>query len=387
MTEKKKRREQALLHTPEGVVDHYGQDAAEYDAVSAQILQVFRGFGYEKIQTPTFEFFDVFSREIGTIPSNELYKFTDKDGHTLVLRPDFTPSVARCAARYFKDETAPLRFCYSGSAFTNILSLQGKLRESTQTGCELINDGSVYADAEMIAMLILAFRNCGLDHFQITVGNVAYFRGLCEAAGLDEDTEEELREDLSGKNYYAAEALLSDSSVLPLYREQFLKAVDFMKNDEDLRAVQQSAPNQKAADALQRLIDLYRILKVYQVEQFVSFDLTLLSKYHYYTGIIFKAYTYGVGDVVATGGRYDTLLAHFGKDAAAVGFMIRQDTLLEALRAQKIPIPVAAAPEKVFWDEAHFAEALQKADEIRAKGGSAVLVHCKGTDPGQTPAR
>ena len=56
--------------------------------------------------------------------------------------------------------------------------------------------------------------------------------------------------------------------------------------------------------------------------KYVSFDLGMLSKYHYYTGIIFKAYTYGIGDAIVKGGRYNHLLKHFGKDAPAIGFVI-----------------------------------------------------------------
>ena len=164
---------QELLHTPEGVWDHYGKDYMEYTRTAHQVKLAFHSYGYEDIKTPTFEFFDVFSREVGTTPSRELYKFFDREGNTLVLRPDFTPSVARCAAKYFGESTDPLRFCYEGSAFQNIANLQGKLRESTQLGAELIGDGSVNADAEVIAMLIEGILKTGLTKFQIAVGRAS----------------------------------------------------------------------------------------------------------------------------------------------------------------------------------------------------------------------
>ena len=87
-----------LLHTPEGVRDIYGEEYARKLSVETVMKNKINSYGYEDIQTPTFEFFDVFSREVGTTPSRELYKFFDKEGNTLVLRPDFTPSIARCAA-------------------------------------------------------------------------------------------------------------------------------------------------------------------------------------------------------------------------------------------------------------------------------------------------
>ena len=163
-----------LLHTPEGVRDIYGDEYAKKVRVETLLRNKIHGFGYEDIQTPNFEFFDVFSKETGTTPSKELYKFFDKEGNTLVLRPDFTPSIARCAAKYFMYDEFPLRFCYEGNTFTNNSNLQGKLKEITQMGAELINDGSVEADAEIIALVIEALFHTGHTEFQISVGTVSY---------------------------------------------------------------------------------------------------------------------------------------------------------------------------------------------------------------------
>ncbi|MDE6185260.1 MAG: ATP phosphoribosyltransferase regulatory subunit, partial [Lachnospiraceae bacterium] len=180
-----------LVHTPEGVRDIYGKEYAGKLAVEDRIHTQLNLYGYQDIQTPTFEFFDVFSKEIGTTPSKELYKFFDKEGNTLVLRPDFTPSMARCAAKYFMDEDVPIRFCYAGNTFTNTTSLQGKLKEVTQMGAELINDGSVEAEGEMIAMVAESLLAAGLKDFQISIGEVEYFKGICDQAGLDDQTEYE----------------------------------------------------------------------------------------------------------------------------------------------------------------------------------------------------
>ena len=167
-------------------------------------------YGYHDIQTPTMEYFDVFSNQIGTTPSKDLFKFFDTEGNTVVLRPDFTPSIARCAAKYFMEMDMPIRFCYLGNTFTNTSALQGKLNEVTQMGAELIGDGSVEADAEMIAMLIQCLKNTGLEKFQVSIGQVDYFKGLCEDAGVDEETASALRENISGKNIFAVEDILKE---------------------------------------------------------------------------------------------------------------------------------------------------------------------------------
>ena len=184
--------DKSLLHTPEGVRDIYGIEYARKLLIEQRLHEAIHLYGYQDIQTPTFEFFDVYSREIGTTPSSQLYKFFDKEGNTLTLRPDFTPSCARCAAKYFMDETKPIRLTYSGSAFTNTSNLQGKLKEVTQMGAELIMEPSVEADAEMISLVIEALRSCGLTSFQIAVGEVEYFKGICSQAGLKEEKETEV---------------------------------------------------------------------------------------------------------------------------------------------------------------------------------------------------
>ena len=63
------------------------------------ISEVFHEAGYKDIKTPTLEYYDVFGDEVGTTPRNNLFKFDDRNGDTVVLRPDFTPSIARCAAK------------------------------------------------------------------------------------------------------------------------------------------------------------------------------------------------------------------------------------------------------------------------------------------------
>lgn len=362
-----------LLHTPEGVRDIYGEEYAKKLMVETWILDKIRSYGYEDIQTPTFEFFDVFSKEVGTTPSRELYKFFDKEGETLVLRPDFTPSMARCAAKYFMDENVPIRFCYVGNTFTNTNSLQGKLKEVTQMGAELIGDASVEADAELAALIIEALLDTGIRDFQLSIGNVEYFKGICMEAGLDEETELALREYISGKNHFGAEELLIDRNIKPEFREVLLKVTDLFGSMDALAQAKSFVHNSCSLSAIERLERLYEALCLYGVEKYVSFDLGMLSRYNYYTGVIFKAYTYGVGDAIVTGGRYDTLLGRFGKEAPAIGFMIVIDDLMSALSRQNIRVHTPQRAELIEYTSEDYKEALTAAGKLRKEGKKVVL--------------
>lgn len=362
-----------LVHTPEGVRDIYGREYANKQNIQKLFADKLHSYGYQDIQTPTFEFFDVFSREIGTTPSKELYKFFDKEGNTLVLRPDFTPSIARCAAKYFMDESIPLRFSYQGNNYINTSSLQGKLKETTQMGAELLGDASPEADAEMIAMLVEALLNSGLKEFQVSIGQIDYFKGLCAHARLDEETEFALREFISNRNEFGAQELLLDKKIPAQSIQALLGVNNLFGSYEILDKAMETADNPRSQKAIERLKQVYELLKVYGVEQYISFDLAMVSKYNYYTGVIFNAYTYQAGSAIAKGGRYDNLLEKFGKPAPATGFVVLIDDLVTALTRQKI-CPEPENKNLLLLYAEDFGRALAKAKEYREQGYATVLM-------------
>ncbi len=368
---------QSLLHTPEGVRDLYGSEYAKKQYIEEKMQQTIASFGYQGIATPSFEFFDVFSKEIGTIPSNELYKFFDRENNTLVLRPDFTPSIARCAAKYFSEEDKPIRLTYCGSAFTNLSSsYQGKLSESTQLGAELIGDGSVQADAEVIALMVESLKSIGLESFLISIGEVNFFKGLCAEAGITEETQLLLRSAIVAKNYFAAREVLEAANVPEPYDSHLSQLTELNGGVEMLKKAKDLVYNPQSLAAIKRLESLYNMLEHYGVAEYVSFDFGMLSKYRYYTGVIFKAYTQGVGNAIITGGRYDHLLGRFGKEAPAIGFCLVVDDIMEACSRQKIKhiLPQVREIAYTAGDEASYLEALAKAKEARAQGERVALI-------------
>ena len=323
-----------LLHTPEGVRDIYGSEFVRKFELQHTLFDVMNSYGYQGIETPTFEFFDVFGKEVGTVPSNELYKFFDKEGNTLVLRPDMTPSIARAVSKYFHGND-PIRLCYMGSTFINHDKYQGRLKESTQLGAELMGDSSVKADVEMISMLVAALQKAGLKEFQISLGQVQFFRSLLLEADLDPETEDALRFQISNKNIFAVEELLAGADMPESLKKAFSALTTLAGSVEVLEKAKRLTDNEKALKAISILEDIYEGLKGCSCEKYVSFDLGMLSKYNYYTGIIFRAYTFGSGEAIVKGGRYDKLLSHFGRKLPAVGFAIVIDQLMLALERKE----------------------------------------------------
>ena len=364
-----------LLHTPEGVRDYYNEENARKLALCQKIRNVFTLYGFQEIQTPVFEYFDIFNAERGSIASRDMYKLFDRDGETLVLRPDFTPSIARCAAKYFGGDTLPVRLSYLGNTYVNNTSLRGLLKETTQAGVELVGDDSVAANAEIIALVIDVLKRAGLKRFQIEIGDVRFFRGLLDAAGISDEVRGELRTCIENKNHFGLEMLLDKHAISEELAKILIRLPQMFG---DARAVLEEAKalanNEVSMEAVNRLEELYHRMEIYGVSEYITFDLGMLGAHDYYTGMIFKGYTYGTGECIVNGGRYDNLLEQFGKKAASVGFGIGVDILLQAMVRQKIPMKGRPEGILVLYVPERFRDAVSLASDYRAQNIPVTLV-------------
>ena len=317
-----------LLHTPDGVKDYIDGEYRKKLYIQESIHQVFLHHGCLDIQPPTFEYFDVFGNEIGTTASKDLFKFFDKEGHTLVLRSDFTPSIARCAAKYYLKDDEAVKLCYMGNTFSNSTEYQGKLKETTQCGVELMGDGSIKADGEILSMVVEALKAVEITDFQISVGHAGFFHALLDAAQLHEKASL-LRELLDNKNFLGLEAFIAQLDISNELKQLLGLLGCFNTTANELKLAIENAtnyPNVKAA--LLELDALDSCLKELEIDRYISYELGMISNLSYYTGIIFAGYTYGIGEPIVKGGRYDTLLGNFGKSAPAIGFAFVVDQLL-----------------------------------------------------------
>ena len=365
--------EKQLLHTPEGVRDIYNRECEERLLIEDCIHKVFKSYGYSDIKTPSFEFFDVFNKDRGSVAANNMYKFFDRDNNTMVMRPDITPGIARCAAKYFENETSPLRLCYLGNTFINNSKYQGRLKENTQAGCEFIGDSSATADAEMIALLIESILSTGLKEFQVEVGHVGFFDGIASEAGLSADAIKDLKEIIRNKNLFSIETLLNRENVADAYKDVLYRLPQMFGDSSILDEASKMTDNETATNAINHLKRVYELLSVYGFEKYVTFDLGVLSELDYYTGVIFKAYTYEVGEPVANGGRYDKLIGQFGSDKASIGFGITVDLLHLAIMRQEIEIKTAKKPKLIIAGEDGLNDAIKLSAVFRKEGIGAVV--------------
>ncbi|MCD8390464.1 MAG: ATP phosphoribosyltransferase regulatory subunit [Firmicutes bacterium] len=292
---------------------------------------VFASCGYREVETPMFEYYDCYAGRQGQIAQENLYKFFDEQGRVLVLRPDFTTSIARMAATKEENSPVPLRYMYTGSVFRAEQTEGARRREFTQSGIALIGSCSAAADAEVIAAATEAVLAAGIEEMTVEIGQVAFFNGLAEQTELKSADAERLRERIDSKDVVGIREILKDLNMDDNIKS-LIEELPYLFGDISiLDKARVPGLNETSKIALDNLRDIYNLLCEYGFEKYVSIDLGMLQSIDYYTGSIFKFYTHGVGFPICAGGRYDRLMGNFGAPKGAVGAAIGINRLMQAL--------------------------------------------------------
>lgn len=345
------------LHTPQGTNDILPEECAEKKEVETTIWNVFTSMGYKEIETPSFEYYDCYIGSGGQISQENMFKFFDDHGRILALRPDFTTSIARMAATKEQDTRRPLRYCYTGNVYRAEVTEGARQREFTQAGIELIGSYAPAADAEVMAAAIEAILALGIEEFQMEIGQVAFFNGLTEQAGLGQEDIEKLRERIDTKDTMGIKTLVERLGISDQIKELFIQLPFLFGGEEVFEKANVPDLNDTSKRALENIKRIYELLCLYGFEKYVSIDLGMLQSIDYYTGAIFKCYTHGVGFPVCAGGRYDKLVGKFGKNEGAVGVAFGINRILTAMRGSGIQLGQYTPSSSLIYSE-HNAEGL-----------------------------
>lgn len=322
-----------LSKIPDGMRYYFGAEARLRRSVEDTVMRVFDGWSYEEIVTPSVDYLALFERGMGRDASEQTFRFTDRDGRLLALRPDVTSSVARAAATLFAPRERPLRFCYAASVFRHqSRSHADWRRESSQLGCELIGPAAGDAEMEVLAMAAEIFERLGLqDRYRITVSSVEVFNGVAERLALDARERETLRHLIDVRDAAEVRRFLCSTATLAEDCAAFSGLVQLPGKREILSAARKIITNDRSVRALDALEKLWRVVEELSLSHAFEIDLGDVSGLDYYTGLTFKMYVEGAGSRVGSGGRYDELTANFGRHEPAIGFVLDLNALTEIL--------------------------------------------------------
>ncbi|MGE6630164.1 ATP phosphoribosyltransferase regulatory subunit [Bacillus sp. NPDC077027] len=343
--------------------------------VRSSLSEVMNGWGYQFMETPTLEFYDTVGVQ-SAITDTQLFKLLDQNGKTLVLRPDMTGPIARVAASKLHQQAFPLRVGYAANVFRAQEREGGRPSEFEQVGIELIGDGSISADAEVIALVVFALKNAGLDSFKIAIGHVGLAEALFVEVLGNAERANVLRRFLYEKNYVGYRQHVNHLPLSSIDQQRLLQLLDLRGGKEITKKAEEIVVSNEATQVLKELCALWETLEDYGCTEYIRLDLSMVSHMSYYTGILFEVFADNVGSVIGSGGRYDQLLAHFHSPAPATGFGLRLDRLLEALDTKEETDP----QEAVIFSKEQRLEAFAFAAEERKKGKKIVLQDLSGIE-------
>lgn len=319
-----------MFEKPLGMRDTLPMLYEEKAAIRNKMSDEIKKWGYQFIETPALEYYETIGEE-SAILDRKLFKLLDKQGHTLVLRPDMTTPIARVAASKLLHKRIPLRLAYSANVYRAQQREGGRPAEFEQMGIECIGNQSISADAEMIAILVDLLKAAGLQEFKIAIGHIGFLQELFLSILGNEERASVLRQFLYEKNYVGYREHVKSLTLSSIDKQRLIEFSSLRGGEVTLTKALDLLEGDAGRETLAELKELAALLKEFGVEQFVSFDLTLVSHMNYYTGMLFEVYASQVGSPIGSGGRYDNLLKKFGWDASATGFGIRVDRLIEVL--------------------------------------------------------
>lgn len=361
------------IYTPEGMQDILFERCHIKRKLENSLRELFIKSGYSEIETPSVEFYDVFSGEQSLIPQEGMFKFTDQQGRILVLRPDMTIPIARVAATKLKDNLWPVKCCYIGNTFSFNELGGGKQKEYTQAGVEILGVKSPESDAELIALAIQSLQIAGIDEFQIDIGQVDFFRGLMEQSGLSAAETEEVRELIDRKDFVGVEQMVNRHNIPSDLKELILNLPRYFGSKDLIDELEKRNVSGKALKALEYLKEVLAILNDWGLGKHVSIDLGMVQSMNYYTGIVFRGFTYGVGFHVLSGGRYDGLMRRYGRECPATGFSLGINMILTALEGQKKLPEIPGGGTYIVYRPDGRKKAFSIYSELKQNGGIAEL--------------
>lgn len=365
------------VNTPEGTRDRLFSECQERRQVQNRLTRLFRQRGFLEVSTPDTEFYDLFAQSGSAIPQERMVKVADPSGMFCVMRPDSTTPIARVAATKLRSLPLPQRLYYDQTVYRSNPAHNGGSREIPQCGVELIGAAGMKADLEIIVMAIDALRSCGVPGFHVELGHAGFFRDLAARLAVEDEVVEEMRALIEGKNFAALNAFLAPHRGNPactaLERlSRLFGGAEVLSEAEKLAG---------KTDAVDYLRSLYDELSAAGYGQYVRFDLGMVHQIDYYTGVVFRGYVEGAGDAVLSGGRYDSLVGVFGRDAQATGFAVDVDAVASTLPETALP----TLRTVVHYEPGYLAQALEAVDGRPA--GTCELSPCRTLESSENLAR
>ncbi len=324
--------------TPRGFRDILPTEALARERITGIVRECFSKHGYLPVETPILE--DRRLLSVGSRIEDSPFQLFDADGSLLMVRPDLTLPIARMVSSRMAADDLPLRLRYSAPVVREESSLKGQPRQFTQLGIEYYgnDDGDALPEVEVVSLLAETLEALDVPAWRIVCGSVSPLKALLAHCSPSKEFEEGVlsyahESDLVSLDDLVDSADLSEPARLALHQvprmsggSEVIARIDSLLQDAGV------PEEERGTQELERFVS---VLSELDAAGRLSFDFSIVNSFDYYTGIIFKGYAEGITASIASGGRYDAVLANFGRpNVASCGFALSLERLQEILGEQ-----------------------------------------------------
>ena len=368
------------LQIPSGMQDTLPGECARKRQLEQTLRHLFTLEGYQEIETPILEFYDALDDRTYGFRPEHLWKTFDAQARILAVRPDSTIPAARMAAGKLSNASLPLRLCYLQSATKMLTETSSLLCEETQAGVELMGEASPQADAEVIALAIHALKQSGLRDFQIELGQAQFVTGFLQEAGLNDEQRTAVAALTEQKSLLDMKHYLTGIGLAEDVRARLMQLPRLYGDASVLEEAAALTQHPLCCAAIENLRQIMAVLSEYGCADCISIDLGMAHQANYYSGTIFRGLVAELGQPLLSGGRYDHLMARFGRELPATGFALSLKLLLIALERQGASFESPVPDIVLGFGEGCRAEAIAYAKQQRKRGVSVAIMYGMNAD-------
>ena len=321
-----------MFKPPRGTRDFYPEEMRIRNWLFDNFKASAKSFGFEEYDAPILETEELYTRKQGEEITQQLFNFEDKGGRKVSLRPEMTPSLARMVMAQAKTLPLPLKWYSIPQCWRYERTQRGRGREHYQWNVDIWGTENISADAELISVMVHFFRSVGLSANDLVI-KISSRKVLEEVLGtlgiegegftqtciivdkMDKLPSEVIETQLS-------EIGLDSSAISTIQLVLGIKKLDDLKRQLG-----------EESEGVLELMNLFRLLESYQIDEWVEFDASIVRGLAYYTGPVFEAHDRkGELRAICGGGRYNRLLSSLGgNDLPASGFGFGDMVIMELL--------------------------------------------------------
>lgn len=321
-----------------GTNDYGNEEQIIRNYISDTLRKTFEKYGYKPLSTSLLCYYDLLALKYDEENDilKEIYKVTDQANRSLALRYDLTVPFAKYISLN-QNINMPYKRYEIGTVFRDGPVKQGRVREFIQCDVDCVGIDGQMVEAELIALYVDGYKSLDID-ITIKYNNRKIMSGIIEVCNIPKDKIADTITIIDKFEKLSKEEIRNEFLKIGLEEEQITDLIRYLNMDfASIVKTFEGTQNINLQEGIKEITELNKYIKYLEVEEYVTFTLTLARGQEYYTGTVFEVYQKNgkIKSSIGGGGRYDKIIGDFigdGKRYPAVGISFGLDVIFEILK-------------------------------------------------------